>query len=102
AGAKGPYGFYEALDYTPRRLPENQKTALVQTSMAHHQAMSLVALTNVLYRGVMQNRFHAEPMVQATELLLQEKIPRDAAPAHVRATEMEAEVRSVVPLAWRR
>jgi cyclic beta-1,2-glucan synthetase len=28
AGARGRYGFYEALDYTPSRLPENTGVAI--------------------------------------------------------------------------
>jgi cyclic beta-1,2-glucan synthetase len=63
--------------------------------MAHHQGMTLVALVNALHDGIMRARFHAEPIVQATDLLLQERAPRDvsvarprleevAAPAHVR------------------
>ena len=70
AGASGRYGFYEALDYTATRLPENQAVAVVHAYMAHHQGMSLVALANVLHDGVMRARFHAEPRMQATELLL--------------------------------
>ncbi len=47
--------------------------------MAHHQGMSLVAIANTLRGGAMQTRFHANPIVQATELLLQERPPRDIA-----------------------
>ena len=47
--------------------------------MAHHQGMSLVALTNALLADVMPRRFHAEPMVRAIELLLQERIPERSA-----------------------
>ena len=46
--------------------------------MAHHQGMTLVALTNALLGDRMIERFHADPSVQATELLLQERVPRDA------------------------
>ena len=52
AGASGPYGFYEALDYTAERVPEDQRVAVVRAYMAHHQGMSLVALANVLHDGV--------------------------------------------------
>lgn len=76
-GAFGHYGFYEAIDFTPARLPPGVKSAIVQTYMVHHQGMSLLALDNVLNDNLMQRRFHAEPIVQATELLLQEKIPAD-------------------------
>ena len=45
--------------------------------MAHHQGMSLVALANTLLADVMPRRFHAEPMVRAVDLLLQERVPND-------------------------
>jgi cellobiose phosphorylase len=43
--------------------------------MAHHHGMSLAALDNLVNQYVMQDRFHRDPFVRATELLLQEKIP---------------------------
>lgn len=87
-GALATYGFYEAIDYTAERLPQNQRRAIIRSYMAHHQGMSLVALDNLLHANVMQRRFHAEPLVQATELLLQERIPRGAPAAHPRAEEV--------------
>ena len=87
-GARGRYGFYEALDYTPTRLPEGQDVAIVRAFMAHHQGMTVVAIANALLHGAMRARFHAEPIVQATELLLQERTPRDVAVAHPRAEEV--------------
>jgi cyclic beta-1,2-glucan synthetase len=75
-GGRGHYGWYEALDYTPERLPEGQKVAVIHAYMAHHQAMSILAIANALQDGVMRARFHAEPIVEATELLLQERMPR--------------------------
>lgn len=76
-GGRGRYGFYEALDYTPSRVPDGETLAVVRTYMAHHQGMTIVAIANTLMGGVMRDRFHAEPIVQATELLLQERAPRD-------------------------
>ncbi|HEX8141257.1 MAG TPA: glucoamylase family protein [Pyrinomonadaceae bacterium] len=87
-GALGSYGFYESIDYTAERLPQDQKRAVIRAFMAHHQGMSLVALDNLINRDVMQQRFHAEPVVQATELILQERIPRGGAAAHPRAEEV--------------
>ena len=99
AGASGAYGFYEALDYTAPRLPEGAEVAVVRSYMAHHQGMVVVAIANALHDGAMRARFHAEPMVQATELLLQERTPRDVAVARPRADEVEAvgDVREFVP-----
>ncbi|MGH8707109.1 MAG: glucoamylase family protein, partial [Burkholderiales bacterium] len=87
-GACGRYGFYEALDYTPARLPEGKDVAIVRAYMAHHQGMTVVAIANSLHDGAMRARFHAEPIVRATELLLQERTPRDVALAHPRAEEV--------------
>lgn len=99
AGGLGRYGFYEALDYTKTRLPEDKDVAVIHAFMAHHQGMSVVALANVLEDGAMRTRFHADPIVQATELLLQERTPRDVLVARPRAEEVSAvaKVRDVVP-----
>src|SRR5579862_1295107 len=104
AGARGAYGFYEALDYTKTRLSEGETVAVVRTYFAHHQGMSLVAISNVINNGLMRSRFHADPMVQATELLLQERTPRDVLVARPRAEEVSAagHVRELVPPVVRR
>jgi len=44
----------------------------VREWMAHHQGMSLLAILNLLHDNLVQRWFHANPQVQATELLLQE------------------------------
>ena len=76
-GAAGPYGYYEAIDYTADRLPPGTRRGVVlPTYMAHHQGMSLVALDNALNGEPMQARFHADPRVHAAALLLQERVPR--------------------------
>ena len=104
AGASGRYGFREALDYTARRLPEGASVAIVKSYMAHHQGMALVALGNVLNDRAMVERFHADPIVEATELLLQERVPRDVLVARPRAEEVKsaADVRDLVPPVLRR
>ncbi|HTO53074.1 MAG TPA: glucoamylase family protein [Myxococcota bacterium] len=89
AGALGRYGYYEALDYTPARVPAEQTVSIVRAFMAHHQGMTLVALANALLDGVMRSRFHDEPIVQATELLLQERPPRGVAVTRPRAAELK-------------
>ncbi len=96
-GARGRFGFYEALDYTPVRLPEGESVAIVRAYMAHHQGMTIVAIADALLDGAMRTRFHAEPMVQATELLLQERSPRDVAVVRPWITDARsgANVRSI-------
>ncbi|MFA4916444.1 MAG: glucoamylase family protein, partial [Syntrophales bacterium] len=78
-GVMGTYGFYEAIDYTPSRLPRGQSSAVVRSFMAHHQGMSFLSLAYVLLDRPMQKRFESEPMFQATMLLLQERIPKATA-----------------------
>ena len=65
----GDFGFYEAADYTSGA----KEPALVRSWMAHHQGMSLLALTNLLRANVFQRWFHANPRVRAAELLLHER-----------------------------
>ena len=103
-GGSGAYGFYEALDYTSARLPQGEAVAVVRTYLAHHQGMSVISLANLVNDGVMRSRFHAEPMVQATELLLQERTPRDVLVARPRAEEVSAaaHVRELIPPMLRR
>jgi cyclic beta-1,2-glucan glucanotransferase len=86
AGLEGDYGFFDAVDYTTRETDHHDDAAadtrshaagtVVRTYMAHHAGMTLVALANALLDDPMVKRFHADPRVQATELLLQERVPR--------------------------
>jgi cellobiose phosphorylase len=92
-GLDGPFGFYEAVDYRPR-IPRGDadpgvraEPAIVRAFFSHHQGMSLVALTNVLRNDAFVARFHADPRVQATELLLQERVPREAILSEPRPVE---------------
>ncbi|MGA6826051.1 GH36-type glycosyl hydrolase domain-containing protein [Nitrospira sp. NS4] len=104
AGGRGVFGFYEALDYTGTRVPEGAAVAVVKAYMSHHQGMALVAIANVLNDGVIRSRFHAEPMIRATELLLQERTPRDVPVTRPRAEEVSAaaQVRDLIPPVVRR
>ncbi|MDT8856000.1 glucoamylase family protein [Paracoccaceae bacterium Fryx2] len=87
-GAEGRYGFYEALDFTRSRLPEGAGVAIVRSFMAHHQGMTITAIANTLQGGRLRERFHAEPMIKGVDLLLQERVPRDAASAQPRAADV--------------
>lgn len=95
-GARGRYGFYEAVDYTPRRVPDGSTGVVVRCFMAHHQGMTVLALSNVLHNGVMRDRFHSEPIVQATELLLQERAPRTVPITRTRQGERETTRRALI------
>ncbi len=78
-GLDGRYGLYEAVDFTEARLQRGQRCAVVYSFMAHHQGMSLLALTFLLLDRPMQRRFESDPQFQATTLLLQERVPKTAA-----------------------
>ena len=81
-GIFGDYGFYESIDYTRQRDPQGDPGVVVQTYMAHHQGMTLLAIDNILNDNILQARFHADPRVRATESLLYERVP--VAPALAR------------------
>ncbi len=104
-GLEGAYGYYEAIDYTHGKADEPESSGrravrprgtVVRAYMAHHQGMTLVSLANVLLGDPMVKRFHADPRVQATELILQERVPRLAPITQPRPVE---ETRVPGPLA---
>lgn len=68
-GCFGTYGFYEAVDH------RTGKPQIVRSWMAHHQGMILLSVCNLLFNNVLQDYFHEEPQVRATELLLHERVP---------------------------
>ncbi len=89
-GFLGAYGFYEAIDYTPTRVPPGKHHAIVRSFMAHHQGMSLLGFAHVLLGQPMQRRFMSDPLVRATELLLQERVPKTGATLQPHAAEVSA------------
>lgn len=76
-GSLGAYGHYEAVDYTPARLQPGEDFTIIRAYFAHHQGMTIVAILNAVKSGMARDWFHNEPRVRATELLLQERAPRD-------------------------
>jgi len=105
AGLEGDYGFFDAIDYTKRETGDQDEIAadrhdaaaagtVVRTYLAHHAGMTLVALANALLDDSMVKRFHADPRVQATELLLQERVPRHTATIQPRPLD---EMRVIAP-----
>jgi len=76
SGFSGKYGFYEAVDYTAARVPRGQTYVIVKSFMVHHLGMSLLSMAYHLLDMPMQKRFMADPSFQATELLLQERVPK--------------------------
>ena len=78
-GRQGLFGFYEAVDYTPSRLPPGRSSVTIRSFMAHHQGMSLLALAYRVLDGPMQRRFMSCPSFRAADLLLQERVPHTTA-----------------------
>ncbi len=82
-GARRTLGFIEALDYTPQRqVGPGPGPVLVHTFMAHHQAMSLLAFTDVLMQdrpgiGSPRDWAQMEPYLRAVTALLHERPPRE-------------------------
>ena len=104
--ARGDWGFIEALDYSAERQSDTSRFTPVLTFMAHHQGMSLVALTNVLQSDVVRRWGMADARLGAVASLLQERMPREvsrlleAPPAPSRGERRDAApaaVRDVVP-----
>ena len=75
-GARGEFGFYDAVDFTVSRQPEGQPFTVVRNVMAHHQGMSLVALCNTMRHDAPRRWFGSAPLVQAHVSLLHERTPR--------------------------
>jgi len=86
--ALGDYGFFDALDFTPSRVYTDFEYRSVETWMAHHQGMSLVAILNVLRDDLMPRRVLREPALNAVQLLLQERIPWGAPAQSARLSEL--------------
>jgi cyclic beta-1,2-glucan synthetase len=103
-GADCLYGFLEAIDFTTERVPKGQRFTAVHAYMAHHQGMILAALGNALCANVLIRRFHADPRIQAIELLLYERIPWELPPeigrVEVRETPAPPEATVPVPRPW--
>ena len=71
-GMRGPWGFYEAIDFTPPRCsPEGER---IECVMAHHAAMSLCAAANALCGNSLVRRFFADPRVASAYPLLCERV----------------------------
>ncbi len=83
-GALGVYGYHDAVDFTPQRLPEGADHAVVRNYMAHHSGMSIAAVADAIFEGRLRDRFHSDPVIESAELLLQEKAPREILAATVR------------------
>ncbi len=75
-GMYGEYGFYEALDFTPKRV--GKTPCIVKSVMSHHLGMSFLALCNSVFEGRMRKRFMRDAAMASAAELTEEKIPVNA------------------------
>ncbi len=101
-GGEGRFGYYESIEYRSSRPTGTDSKEVVRAYFSHHQGMSMVALANVLGDDVFVGRFHMDPRVQATELLLQERVPREAIVSEPRPAQGATVTPSAPALASRR
>ena len=74
-GMYNKYGFYESIDFSYQRLKKDDNSNQVKTYMAHHEALILLSINNLLNDNIFQKRFIQNPEVEATAILLQERMP---------------------------
>jgi cyclic beta-1,2-glucan synthetase len=89
-GREGASGFFEAVDYTPSRLPPGANSVTVRQVMAHYAGMSLLSLEYLLLDQPMQRRFESDPAFRAIDLLLHERVPKASVPVFPHAIEASA------------
>ncbi len=74
AGFSGRYGLYEAIDFSDCF----EAGAAVESYMAHHMGMSLIASANAYFDSLFVHLFMSDARMGAFYELLQEKVPTDA------------------------
>ena len=92
-GARGRYGFIEALDFSPSRRANDEPFVPVQTFMAHHQGMSIVALANVLLNQAAQRWGMANAHIEAMTSLLHERVPKEVSLLHATPTNVPPQIK---------
>ena len=78
----GKYGFYESIDYKPKK-------AVNKTFMAHHQGLILTSINNLLNDNIFQKRFMKNAEIEGVEILLEEKMPKDMITTKERKEKVE-------------
>jgi cyclic beta-1,2-glucan synthetase len=72
-GWMGACGFYESADFGEATNLPVEDARLVKAWMAHHQGMILLSIGNFLCGNIVQQWFHGDAQVRATEILLHER-----------------------------
>lgn len=75
-GLYGPFGFYEAVDFTPARVGSGH--GIVKSYMAHHVGMTILSVVNVLCGNIFVKRFMRDDCMAAADELLTERVPANA------------------------
>jgi cyclic beta-1,2-glucan synthetase len=101
-GLVGRYGFCEAADFTPARVPQNHSFMPVKCYMSHHLGMSLLAIDNLLNDNIMTARFMSDPEMSAYGELLEEKIPTNGITMKPRGKEVPEKPARNVVTGWQR
>ena len=78
----GKYGFYESIDYKPKK-------AINKTFMAHHQGLILTSINNFFNDNIFQKRFMRNSEIEGVEILLEEKMPKDMITTKERKEKVE-------------
>ena len=89
------YGFLEAVDFTPERVPSGSSFVPVRAYMAHHQGMILAAVGNALHDDILVTRFSEDLRMRTMVLLLQERVPSELPPEFA---DGEEPARAEIPL----
>ena len=92
-GGRGVFGFYEAIDFTPSRVPQGAGHVVIKAYMAQHQGMTVAAIANTVMDNVLVRAFHQSALVTAAELLLHERAPRFVPKDTPRATLINSRAR---------
>ena len=74
-GALGLYGYHDAVDFTPSRVPEGRRFAIVHNYMAHHLGMTVIAIANAMLGDIFVHRVLSGKRLQSVDLLFQERVP---------------------------
>lgn len=98
--APGPYGFYEALDFTPARCRTGSGET-VRCYMAHHLGMSMTAIGNALCKNANVRRFLADPAMAAHRCLLEEKVPIGGTVLRRKSIQSPPKPPHLLPAGWR-
>ena len=93
-GWMGEYGWYEAVDFDPARLPDGAQYKVIPSHMTHHQGMILASVAGALTHDRLVKYFQGRPEIRALSLLLEEK-PGAYVPVvrRVRAFEPSSNIR---------